>query len=96
MADDVGEEVSAVYTNPGLQRWEEGRKRWLDIEKPSEHVKRAVNVDIDLVIDRIFSPDSDGSLPHSIPLPQIIDLMTDLWEGTSTRFHALMYIYINI
>jgi hypothetical protein len=33
------------------------------------------------VIERIFSPDSDGELPHAIPLPQLIDLMTDLWEG---------------
>jgi len=33
------------------------------------------------VIDRIFSPESTGHLPHAVPLPQLVDLMTDLWEA---------------
>jgi hypothetical protein len=82
MADD-----GCSYKNPGLERWEEGRRQWLaDVGKPVTRVKRAVNVDIDLVIDRIFSPESDGTLPRAIPLPQLIDLMTDLWEGSFSFF----------
>ena len=40
-----------------------------------------VDLDVDLVIDRIFSPESTGELPRAVPLPQLIDIMTDLWEG---------------
>mmetsp|Transcript_10109 Transcript_10109/g.12267 ORF Transcript_10109/g.12267 Transcript_10109/m.12267 type:complete len:86 (-) Transcript_10109:247-504(-) len=74
--------AGAPYSNLGLKRWEEGRKKWLEVEESGvEKTKRAVNVNIDLIIDRIFSPESDGTLPHAVPLPQLIDLMTDLWEA---------------
>lgn len=65
MADDD----ETPYSNTGLKRWEAGRKQWLDIERSRlarpEKMKRAVNVDIDLVIDRIFSPESDGYVPFT-------------------------------
>jgi hypothetical protein len=44
------------------------------------------------VIERIFSPDSDGELPHAIPLPQLIDLMTDLWEGEQNDFITIVSV----
>ncbi|CAM9541433.1 unnamed protein product, partial [Heterosigma akashiwo] len=42
---------------------------------------RARDIDIDLIIDRIFSSASKGRLPYSVPLPQMIDILVDLWEA---------------
>lgn len=39
-------------------------------------------MDVDEVIDDLFSGGGGtGELPHAIPLPQMIDLLVDLWEA---------------
>jgi hypothetical protein len=74
--------AEAPFVNLGLQRWERLRKDWLRPSSSSRRRRTApVEVDIDQVIDRIFSPDSDGQLPHPIPLIQLVNLISDLWEG---------------
>lgn len=43
---------------------------------------RARTMDVDEVIDELFSGrGSTGELPQSVPLPQMIDLLVDLWEA---------------
>mmetsp|Transcript_58536 Transcript_58536/g.132542 ORF Transcript_58536/g.132542 Transcript_58536/m.132542 type:complete len:108 (+) Transcript_58536:259-582(+) len=72
------------FVNVGLILWEKSRAEWLKKTVEAAGGMRrpcAVELDVDLVIDRIFSPDSTGELPHPVPLPQLIDLMTDLWEA---------------
>lgn len=39
-------------------------------------------MDVDEVIDDLFSgKGGPGNLPRSVPLPQMIDLLVDLWEA---------------
>lgn len=39
-------------------------------------------MDVDEVIDDLFSGrGSPGNLPQAVPLPQMIDLLVDLWEA---------------
>lgn len=39
-------------------------------------------MDVDEVIDDLFSGrGGTGNLPQSVPLPQMIDLLVDLWEA---------------
>jgi hypothetical protein len=68
-------ETSDTFVNHGLNNWEKLRLEWQQKAPlpPGAVEKRpsAVDVDIDLVIDRIFSPDSTGELPHALPLPQV-------------------------
>jgi hypothetical protein len=74
-----GSEVEAFpsdsFVNHGLIRWEKLRSEWQQkMEKTKAHEGKrpaAVDVDIDLVIERIFSPESTGELPHALPLPQV-------------------------
>lgn len=43
---------------------------------------RARTMDVDEVVDDLFSGrGGTGSLPQSIPLPQMICLLVDLWEA---------------
>lgn len=39
-----------------------------------------VNVDYDEVIDRLFSSTGNMTLPESMPLCQMIEVLTDVWE----------------
>lgn len=39
-----------------------------------------VNVDTDEVIDRLFSNTGNMTLPESMPLGQMIEVLTDVWE----------------
>ena len=97
----------------GLQRWEEERERWLssvqvsNLEDPlglQRSFRSAINIDVDEVIDLIFSnrwrtqtpktsssgvsgdrqttkKHDDSSFPEPVPLPQMIDILIDLWEA---------------
>jgi hypothetical protein len=37
-------------------------------------------VDPDVIIERLFSGSGNGTLPESIPLGQMIQILTDVWE----------------
>ena len=38
-------------------------------------------MDVEEVVDNIFSGDSDGSLPQPVPLGQMVDILMDFWEA---------------
>ena len=42
--------------------------------------RRARYIDVDEVIESIFSSPT-GELPYPVTLPQMIDLLVDLWEA---------------
>jgi hypothetical protein len=43
--------------------------------------KRAKYVDVDDVIERIFSHNGDGTLAEAVPLGQMVDILIDTWEA---------------
>lgn len=73
------------FINPGLQRWEQIREDWVKVV-PSKATKRkgevkAKPVDVDDVIERIYSQTGNGTLRDPLPLGQMIDLLIDFWEA---------------
>jgi hypothetical protein len=44
-------------------------------------ISRAKNVDVDEVIQRVYSSQGGGLLPEPIPLSQMIDILIDFWEA---------------
>lgn len=63
-----------------------------DEQKHEEQHKHAVPVDVDGIIDVLFDPRWRGGggkvkspvpprFPKNVPLPQMIDVLTDLWEA---------------
>ncbi|CAM9129055.1 unnamed protein product [Ectocarpus fasciculatus] len=73
------------FVNRGLLRWERERKAWLaggSGGPVGRRRARARTMDVDEVIDDLFSGrGGTGNLPQSVPLPQMIDLLVDLWEA---------------
>ena len=73
------------FVNHGLQRWEKLRKEWVgkdgtESETSSElKAKRIVNVEN--VIERLFNQSHGGELLEPLPLCQMVDILTDLWEA---------------
>ncbi|CAM9110438.1 unnamed protein product, partial [Phaeothamnion confervicola] len=65
----------------GLIRWEQARARWTSGGSRDAPRRRAKSMDVDQVIDTIFSGTSDGTLPSPVTLPQMVDLLVDLWEA---------------
>ncbi|CAM9352999.1 unnamed protein product [Choristocarpus tenellus] len=67
----------------GLLRWEKAREEWLSgKDRRPVGRRRARTMDVDQVIDDLFSGrGGDGSLPKAVPLPQMLDLLVDLWEA---------------
>ena len=79
---------TAIWVNQGLSRWHFLRSRWLSSStnanndvKLNRKLNHAISLEIDDVIDSIFTSDGKSTLSYSIPLPQIIDILTDLWEA---------------
>lgn len=80
---EVGADEEDV--NTGLDRWEEIRKEWVKVV-PQKATKRrgevkAKNIDVDDVIERIYSQTGNGTLREPLPLGQMIDLLIDFWEA---------------
>ncbi len=42
---------------------------------------RAKNVNVDEVIECVFSSNGGGKLPEPLPLGQMIDILIDFWEA---------------
>jgi hypothetical protein len=73
------------FHNPGLERWTKMRAEW---RKPASGYKpgskgevRNRNLDVDAVIEHVFSQPLSGQLPHAVPLGQMIDILIDFWEA---------------
>ena len=84
------------YFNVGLDRWESGRRTWRETggtsatpPGPAQAAAlqsgpprtRARGIDIEDVVEAVFASSSNGQLPYKVPLPQMIDLLVDLWEA---------------
>ena len=76
---------SEQFVNTAKERWEQLRRDWV---KPSpENIGqkkgevRAKTIDIEDVIERIYSQSSNGTLREPVPLGQMIDLLIDFWEA---------------
>jgi hypothetical protein len=42
---------------------------------------RPKEVDTNAIVEGVLSPARRGALPDTIPLPQMIDILTELWEA---------------
>lgn len=78
------------FAHSGFRRWELAREAWLkdNLVAPSESRKNnaAVALDVDEIIDLIFSqrwrtPNQKSHFPQPVPLPQMVDILVDLWEA---------------
>lgn len=76
------------FVNTGLVHWENSRKSWLArSDTDSSSRPTAAPLDIDDIIDIIFANQStqttDGPrrFPQAVPLPQMVDILQDLWEA---------------
>ena len=82
---------SDEFVNHGLAFWERARKEWLGPRSDTDSSNTrtvAVPVDVDEIIDVLFATpkqirDHGGprKFPQPVALPQMIDLLTDLWEA---------------
>ena len=88
--DDSLEENEKGFFNHGLARWEKSRKEWLTLNRSNPHQKpsTAKQLDVDDIIDVIFTSsrqmrEQGGPryFPQSVPLPQMVDILQDLWEA---------------
>lgn len=42
---------------------------------------RAKSLNVESVIEKVFSPSEDNTLPEPIPLGQMVDILVDFWEA---------------
>ena len=84
--------LSSFFLRTGLHRWEETRAAWLSASKSDTDstTRVAIPLDVDEIIDVIFSPrwrnpgEETGPprrFPQNVPLPQMVDVLVDLWEA---------------
>jgi hypothetical protein len=81
-----------AYVNHGLVAWEKNRERWLK-RGPGGNSgrKHAKPIPVDEIIDAIFTTPKklllnggvSETFPVSVPLPQLVDILQDLWEAES-------------
>lgn len=76
---------SSAFVNHGLLLWETKRKEWLGHQEANRMSprKHAVPIDADDIIEVIFSASNGGArqFPLAVPLPQMVDILQDLWEA---------------
>jgi hypothetical protein len=101
----VSREIRHCFFFSGLLHWEKGRKHWLrkkagssGEEDKKEEERAAIDIDVDEIIDIIFSnrwrvtspsnalpgktaETARGTFAHPVPLPQMVDILVDLWEA---------------
>ena len=81
----------------GLRNWQTAREAWCEktTTNNGNTNNAAVELDVDGVIDVLFDPRWRGGsgvgrarmslepprFPTNVPLPQMIDVLTDLWEA---------------
>ena len=73
---------SGVFVNPGLARWEQIRTEWLR-PKGGNRARRfePIEIDPDDIVERIFGQTASWQLEKPVPLPQMVDVLVDLWES---------------
>ncbi|GKY98906.1 hypothetical protein MPSEU_000846400 [Mayamaea pseudoterrestris] len=88
---DPPESLQDDYINHGLAFWEHARKEWLGPRSDTDSSSAkavAAPVDVDEIIDVLFATPKQlreeggpRKFPQPVALPQMIDLLTDLWEA---------------
>lgn len=88
----ITSEPGEVYVNHGLVAWEKNREQWLETNRGSggnSGRKHAKPIPVDEIIDAIFTTPKklllnggvSEAFPVSVPLPQLVDILQDLWEA---------------
>lgn len=87
------QEPTDNFVNHGLAAWEESRQKWLERSDGNnvKSAKHAISLNVDEIIDAIFSSPQklrlNGEIserfPVAVPLPQLVDILQDLWEAES-------------
>ena len=72
--------MKQAFKNEGLIKWEKDRMAWRGQKKQRTGPPPITNIDIDLVVEHIFSQPGKTRLPTNIPLPVMIDILVDFWE----------------
>lgn len=84
------EQEAEPFVNHGLEAWEQNRRKWLKRENhEKKQQQHAIELNADEIIDVIFtSPRQlrmNGGVgrrfPQNVPLPQMVDILQDLWEA---------------
>eukprot|EP01138_Halocafeteria_seosinensis_P015421 gb/GECG01015738.1/.p1 GENE.gb/GECG01015738.1/~~gb/GECG01015738.1/.p1 ORF type:complete len:162 (+),score=29.04 gb/GECG01015738.1/:1-486(+) len=71
------------HVNYGEEYWHKQRQEWLtppDGEPPKRRRKKAVPINVAKFEELLRQPDKKQAFPHPVPLGQMIDIMTELWE----------------
>lgn len=73
-----------AFVNTGLLNWNEQRERWLAKGRvagaaPAPRPK-AVEVSVDVIEGVIADAETVRDLPRPVPLPQMVDILVELWE----------------
>jgi hypothetical protein len=79
------------FVNCGLATWERNRELWLDRKGTAKTAKHAKPINVDEIIDAIFTTPKklllnggiSETFPQTVPLPQLVDILQDLWEAES-------------
>jgi len=85
--------IGSPFVNVGLLKFNQERARWLKKVKITKGTSHSINLNLDAIIDLLFSnrwrqqapnkkdKSNDGYFPSPVPLPQMVDLLVDLWEA---------------
>lgn len=77
----AGHEADGAFVNHGKELWEELRREWRKTPTGRERAKsKAVMLDHHLLARTMRDERRVLRLPHAVPLGQMIDVLTDLWE----------------
>ena len=70
------------FANEGLLKWEQDRNSWRSVcSSKSTKTNHSQSVDVDVIIEHIFTNPGKTALPSPVPLPQMIDILVDFWES---------------
>lgn len=82
---------SKKFENQGLSNFERVRSEWLKSNCKDNGAKnarassggevRAISLDVETIVEKVFSQTGNGHLPHPVSLPQMIDILIDFWEA---------------
>jgi len=85
--------IGSPFVNVGLLKFNQERARWLKKVKITKGTSHRTNLNLDAITDLLLSnrwrqqapnkkdKSNDGSFSSPVPLPQMVDLLVDLWEG---------------
>ena len=84
MSKQVDISTGEPFVNHGFLRWQQGRMEWKQPKSDGSGKKPTVaakDLDIDAIVEHVFSQPGKTNLPESVPLGQMIDILIDFWEA---------------